>query len=168
MLVEQLHFWEDYHGVLALLKQIVKVNNREAKGFHLLALTCSRLNKNEQGLAAAKRALKLAPGNAQLNVLVASLKVAGKQYKNAQQRLEKILDKRQEYAQFFPHSHAPSAAAKNIPEVKQQNTSFVVDMVKTYTTEFNSDLLARWVGAGFSQDNPAPVFVMSFLRSGQQ
>jgi hypothetical protein len=39
MLVEQLHFWEDYHGALALLKQIVKVNNREAKGFHLLALT---------------------------------------------------------------------------------------------------------------------------------
>lgn len=187
MLVEQLHFWEDYHGALVLLKQVVKLNNREAKSFQLLALTCSRLNKNEQGLAAAKQALIIVPGNAQLNILAASLEVALKQYKNAHKRLEKvlekasltpeeqyrthkelakILDKREEYAQVFPHLHASSAAAKNIPEVHQQNASFVVDMVKTYTSEFDSELLARWVGADFSQDNPAPVFVMGFLRSG--
>lgn len=187
MLVEQLHFWEDYHGALALLKQIIKVNNREVKAFQLQALTCSRLNKPEQGLAAAKQALKIAPDNAQLNILAASLEVACKQHKKAQQRLEKvltkaslspeekyrthkelakILDKSQQYDQVFPHLHASSAAAKNIPEVQKQNASFVVDMVKTYTSEFDSKLLTRWVDADFSQDNPPPVFVMGFLRSG--
>jgi hypothetical protein len=44
-------------------------------------------------------------------------------------------------------------------------------MVKTYTTEFNSDLLARWVGAGFSQERVneektehIPVFYLIFSQ----
>jgi len=186
LMVEQLQHWNDYAGALELARQLVRINAAEVRGFQLLALTYSRLNQNEEALAAGKQALRLLPDNAVLNILQASLEAADKQYDVARRRLEKVLrqalnpeeayrahkelalvlDKLGEYGQVFAHLRASTEASARLPAVQAQDAALVPNMLKTNQAEFDAGLLGRWAGAEFPADLPAPIFVLGFMRSG--
>jgi tetratricopeptide (TPR) repeat protein len=183
-LVEQLQFWSDYPGALELCRQAVDINPGAVRGFQLLALTCSRLNQTKSALAAGRRAAALAPESAMLQILLASLEITDQQYEPARQRLEKalqgqlspeekfrahkelagVLDRRGEYSRVFSHLHAASELSRLLPEVRRQDAALVPDMIRTGQAEFDRELLGRWAGTEFPE--PAPAFLMGFMRSG--
>jgi len=185
LLAEQLQYWEDYPGALDLARQVVQINSAELGGFRLLAVTYLRLNQNKLALAAARQALKLAPDNAVINILLAPLEAADGQRDVAKQRLEKvlngqlspeqsyrahkelalILDKQAQYSGVFPHLHAAAEASALIPEVQNQDAQMVPNMIKANKAGFDHALLSRWADAEFP-DSPAPIFLVGFLRSG--
>lgn len=185
-LVEQLHYWSDYAGSLELCRLAVEINPNAVQGYHLLALAHSRLNQNKAALDAGRRAARLAPDNAMLQIVLATLEAADKQYEPARRRLEKalqgrlspeekfrahkelagILDKLGEYGEVFPHLNAASQAAPLLPEVRKIDARLVPEMIRANRAEFDRGLLGRWAGAEFPADTPAPVFVMGFMRSG--
>lgn len=185
-LTEQLQFWNDYPGALELGRQAVQINPSVVRGFQLLALTYSRLNQSQPALAAGRQAARLAPDSAMLQILLATLEIAEKHYDSARQRLEKalqlsltpeerfrahkelarILDKIGAYDQVFAHLHASAEVSGSVPEIKRQNPALVPNLIKTYQAEFDRDLLNRWSAAEFPEDQPAPVFLIGFMRSG--
>ncbi|MDT4291328.1 sulfotransferase [Methylomonas sp. MO1] len=186
-MVDQLQYWNDFPGALELCKQAVQINPGQLRGYQLLALTYSRLNQKKPALAAGRQALKLAPNSAVLSILLATLEAADGLNQEAKQRLEKvlqnalltteerfrankelarILDKLGQYDQVFPHLHAAAEQAPRLPEVKRQDASLVPKMLETHKTEFDSELLGRWTHTEFPADQPAPVFLLGFMRTG--
>jgi Flp pilus assembly protein TadD len=187
-LTEQLQFWNDYPGALELGKQAVEINPAEVRGFQLLALSHARLNQKQAALAAGRRAARLAPESALLQILLASLEAAAKDYGPARQRLERalalaqrlapeekfrahkelaaILDRQGEYGAVFPQLHAAAAMAGLLPEVRRQDRALVPGMLRANRDGFDRELLGRWSGADFRDEPPAPVFVLGFMRSG--
>lgn len=184
-LVEQLQYWSDYPGALELCRHAVQINPTLVRGYQLLALTCSRLNQKQAALQAGRQAVRLAPDSGMLQILLATLEAADKQYEPARMRLEKvlqghlspeekyrahkelanILDRLGEYARVFPHLHAAGEVSRYLPEAKKQNAALVPDMLIANRAGFDRELLGRWAGAPFP-DPPAPIFVMGFMRSG--
>lgn len=186
-MVIQLQHWEDYEGALKLVKQAVQINKTEVSGFQFLALTYSRLNQKKLALSAGRQALKLAPDSSVLSILLATLEIADNQHEKAKRRLEKVLqnlalppeekfrahkelartlDKLAEYEQVFPHLHASANVSDQVPKIKEQDADFVPDMIETNTSGFDQELLSRWSDEQFSPDQPAPIFVIGFMRSG--
>jgi hypothetical protein len=185
-LVEQLQFWNDYAGALELGRQAVEINPALARGFQLLAFAHARLNQKRSALAAGRQAVRLAPYSAALQILLAGLEAADRQYEPAKQRLEKvlrgylppeerfrahkelagILDKLGEYPLVFPHLHAAGEVAKVLPEVIRQDAALVPALIRASRDGFDRELLGRWAEAPFPEDRPAPVFLMGFMRSG--
>lgn len=186
-LADQLQYWNDYQGATELCKLAVQINPGYARGFQLLALSHSRLNQKKPALTAAKQALRLAPDSAMLNILVATMEITDGQLDSARQRLEKtlntailtpeekfrahkelakVLDKLGDYDQVFIHLHAAGEVSRRLPEVQQQDAQLVPNMLKNNVAEFDSDLLGRWKNAAFPADQPAPVFLLGFMRTG--
>ncbi len=186
MLAEQLQFWNDYEGSLDLLKSTVQIKPNEVRGFQLLSLAYSRLNQGRDALTAGKRALKLAPENMVLNILLATLEAAEGRVDSAKIRLEKVLrasfsaeekyrahkelatllDKEGLYDQVFEHLHVAAGFAKRLPEINKQNKLLVPNMLEANKAGFDRELLGRWSVEEFKQELPAPVFLMGFMRSG--
>ncbi|MDO8845797.1 sulfotransferase [Methylicorpusculum sp.] len=188
-LIEQLQFWNDYQGALELGRQAVQINNSDVRGFQLLALSYSRLNQKALALSAGKQALKLAPNNAMLTILVATLEMAEGLNQSAKQRLEKVLqhpltteekfrthkelarllDKMGEYHQVFSHLNTAGELSAQLPEVQKQDPKRVPNMIEANIVAFDQALLNRWPPASLNQDdqeNRAPIFLIGFMRSG--
>ena len=185
-LTEQLQFWNDYQGALDLGRQAVQINPSVVRGFQLLALTYSRLNQSQSALAAGRQAARLAPDNAMLQILLATLEITEKHIDSARQRLVKvlqrcltpeerfrahkelarILDKIGAHDQVFAHLYASAEVSGLVPEVRKQDGALVPSLIKTYQAEFDRDLLTRWSGTKFPKDQPAPAFLIGFMRSG--
>lgn len=186
-LVDQLQYWNDFPGALGICKQAVQINPGYLRGYQLLALTHSRLNQKKPALAAGRQALKLAPNSAVLSILLATLEAADGLNHEARQRLEKvlqnplltaeeqfrankelarILDKLGEYDQVFAHLHAAAEVAPRLPEVKRQDAGLVPKMLENYKAQFDSELLGRWADTDFPADQPAPIFLLGFMRTG--
>ncbi len=185
-LTEQLQYWNDYPGALELGREAVRANGAVVRGHQLLALTLSRLNQTGPALEAARRAARLAPDSAMLQILLASIETADKQYAAARQRLEQalrsrltpeeefrahkelaaILDKLGEYPAVFPHLHAAAKLSALLPEVRKQDAELVPALLRANKAGFTPELLGRWSGAEFPDDTPAPAFVLGFMRSG--
>lgn len=186
-LADQLQYWNDYRGAAELCKLATQINPGYARGFQLLALSHSRLNQKKPALSAAKQALRLAPDSAMLNILVATLEITDGQLEAARQRLEKILhtailtpeetfrahkelarvlDKLGIYDQVFTHLHAAGDISPRLPEVKLQDAQLVPNLLSSNIAEFDSELLGRWKNAAFPSNQPAPVFLLGFMRTG--
>ncbi|WP_231886593.1 tetratricopeptide repeat-containing sulfotransferase family protein [Methylomonas methanica] len=186
-LVDQLQYWNDFPGALGICKQAVQINPGYLRGYQLLALTHSRLNQKKPALAAGRQALKLAPNSAVLSILLATLEAADGLNHEARQRLEKvlqnplltaeeqfrankelarILDKLGEYDRVFVHLHAAAEVAPRLPEVKRQDAGLVPKMLENYKAEFDSELLGHWANADFPANQPAPTFLLGFMRTG--
>ncbi|AMK74922.1 sulfotransferase [Methylomonas methanica] len=186
-MVDQLQYWNDFPGALEICKQAVQINPGQLRGYQLLALTYSRLNQKKSALAAGRQALKLAPNSAVLSILLATLEAADGLSQEARQRLEKvlqnplltaeerfrankelarILDKLGEYDRVFANLHAAAEIAPRLPEVKRQDAGLVPKMLEHYKTEFDRELLGRWANTDFPADQPAPVFLLGFMRTG--
>ncbi|MDO9238635.1 MAG: sulfotransferase, partial [Methylicorpusculum sp.] len=186
-LIEQLQFWNDYQGALELGRQAVQINNSDVRGFQLLALSYSRLNQKALALSAGKQALKLAPNNAMLTILVATLEMAEGLNQSAKQRLEKVLqhpltteekfrthkelarllDKMGEYHQVFSHLNTAGELSAQLPEVQKQDPKRVPNMIEANIVAFDQALLNRWPPASLNQDNQdnrAPIFLIGFMR----
>jgi tetratricopeptide (TPR) repeat protein len=186
-LANQLQFWNDYAGALEVCKQAVQINPDYVRGYQLLALTHSRLNQKKSALSAGQKALRLAPDSAMLAILVATLEIAEGLLEDAKQRLEKvlhiprltdeekyrahkelarILDKLGEYGQVFTHLHLSGEISPKLPEVASQDNNLVPQMLATNKAEFDRELLGRWSDTSFPINQPAPVFVLGFMRTG--
>ena len=185
-IIEQLQHWSDFSGALELGRQAVQINSTEARGFQLLALTFSQLNKTSEALNASRQALELAPENTMMQILQGSLEADAKLNNSAKQRLEKVLsyrlnareefrahkelarvlDKLGEYDQVFSHLHAAAGLSGLLPEILAQDAAFIPKMLKTNKAGFDRQLLSRWSGTEFPQDQPPPTFLIGFMRSG--
>jgi tetratricopeptide (TPR) repeat protein len=185
-LTEQLQHWSDYAGALELGRQAVDINRAEVRGFQLLTLTHWRLNQYQQALETARQAVKLAPASATLQILLATLEAQEKLTNSARKRFERVLqgplnpeekfrahkelgrllDKVGAYDQVFPHFHAAGEASALLPEVKAQDAALVPNMLRANRAGFDRQLMSRWTGVQFPADQPAPVFLVGFMRSG--
>lgn len=186
-MADQLQYWNDYPGALEVCKQSVLINPGFVRGFQLLALTHSRLNQKKSALAAGRKALQLAPNSAVLSILLATLETAEGLTEDAKRRLEKvlknpsltseeqfrthkelarILDKLGEYDQVFRHLHVSGEVSTRLPEVLHQDANLVPQMLETNKAEFDRELLGRWSNTYFPVDQPAPVFLLGFMRTG--
>ena len=186
-LADQLQYWSDFPGSLEVCRQAVQINPGAVRGYQLLALTHSRLNQKKSALAAGRQALKLVPNSAMLAILLATLEAADGLNLEAKQRLEKvlqnplltieeqfrahkelarILDKLGDYDQVFAHLHAAAEIAPRLPEVKRQDPDLVPNMLASHRREFDRELLGRWSNTCFPDDQPAPVFLLGFMRTG--
>lgn len=186
-MVDQLQHWGDYPGAAELCKQAVQINPSVVRGFQLLALSHSRLNQKKPALAASRQALKLVPDNAMLAILLATMEAADGLVDAAANRLQKVLqhpllkpeerfrahkelarflDKLGQYDQVFTHLHAAAETSKTLPEVKRQDAKLVPAMLEAHKAQFDRELLGRWSKTEFPAEQPAPVFLLGFMRTG--
>jgi hypothetical protein len=181
-----LQHWSDYQGALELGKQATEINKADFRGYRLLAATYSQLNRTSEALLAGQRALELDPENSMMHIFQASLEADAGQNSAAKLRLEdvltyelnpreefrahkelaRILDKLGEYAQVFPHLHAAAGFSSALPEISKQDRSLIPAMLKANKAGFDRKLLSRWSGTEFPREQPPPVFVIGFMRSG--
>ena len=185
-IISRLQHWSDYEGALELGKQSTQINSADFRGFQLLAVTYSQLNKTTEALLAGQQALELNSENSMLHIFQASLEADAGQNGAAKLRLEdvlayelnpreefrahkelaRVLDKLGDYAQVFPHLHAAAGFSSALPEISKQNKSLIPTMLKANKAGFDRELLSRWSGAEFPRDQPSPVFLVGFMRSG--
>ncbi|MGY6276968.1 tetratricopeptide repeat-containing sulfotransferase family protein [Methylomonas sp. MgM2] len=186
-LADQLQHWNDYQGSADLCKLATQIDPKYVRGYQLLALSHSRLNQKKQALSVGKQALKLVPDSAMLSILVATLEITAGDLESARRRLEKVLhniglsaeekfrahkelarvlDKLGAYEQVFTHLHAAGKVSSELPEVQRQDARMVPSMLEIYNREFDRDLLGRWTSIDFPPNQPAPVFVLGFMRTG--
>lgn len=185
-IISQLHHWSDFEGALDMGKQAAQISPNDFRCFQLLAVTYSQLNKTNEALLAGQRALELNPENSMMHILQASLEADAGQNAAARLRLEdvltyelspreefrahkelaRILDKLGDYAQVFPHLHAAAAVSGALPEISNQNKALTPAMLKANRAGFDRELLGRWSGTEFPQGQPAPIFLVGFMRSG--
>lgn len=72
-LTAQLQQWNDFSGALELVSAAVQINSSVFRGFQLLAVSYSLLNKRAEAVQAGKRALELAPDHTMMQILQGSL-----------------------------------------------------------------------------------------------
>lgn len=185
-LISQMQHCSDFAGALELCKETTNIANSDFRGFQLLAVTCSQLNKTDEALVAGRRALELDPENSMMHILQASLEADAGMNSAAKSRLEdvltyeltareefrahkelaRVLDKLGEYDQVFPHLHASAGFSRALPEVTRQNKALIPQMLKTNRTGFDRELLGRWSGTGFPNNQRPLTFLVGFMRSG--
>ena len=164
----------------------MQINSSEFRGFQLLAVTYAQLNKKTEALNAGRQALALAPENTMMQVFLGSLEADAGLNADAKQRFQKalgyqlnareafrahkelarVLDKLGEYDQVFPHLHAAGTLSGSLPEYSTQDATLIPNMIKANKASFARELMARWSGTDFAQDQPAPTFLIGFYRSG--
>jgi len=184
--ISHLHHWSDFEGALDIGKQAAQINPNDFRCFQVLAVTYSQLNKTNEALLAGQQALTLNPENSMMHILQASLEADAGQNAAARLRLEdtlayeltpreefrahkelaRVLDKLGDYAQVFPHLHAAAKVSGALPEISNQNNALIPAMLKANRAGFDRELLGRWSGTEFPNDQPAPVFLVGFMRSG--
>lgn len=181
-----LQHWSDYEGALEIGKQATEINDADFRGYRLLAVTYSQLNRTAEALLAGQRALELDPENNMMHIFQASLEADAGQNIAAKLRLEdvltyelnpreefrahkeiaRILDKLGDYAQVFPHLRAAADYSSQLPEISSQDMSLIPTMIKANMAGFDRDVLSRWSRSEFPQHQPPPTFVLGFMRSG--
>ncbi|MHB1094158.1 sulfotransferase family protein [Thiobacillus sp.] len=185
-ITQQLQQWGDFPGALELLSQAVLVNGSGFRGFQLLAVTLAQLNKKTEALDAGRQALARAPENIMMQILVASLEadaglnddamrhletvLSGKpnarEAFRAHKELARVLDNLKVYDQVFPHLQAAAQVSASLPEYSQQNLALLPDLIQANKAGFDRELMGRWSGHAFPQNQPAPIFLIGFFRSG--
>lgn len=183
---QQLQQWGDFPGALEVLSQAVLVNGVEFRGFQLLAVTLAQLNKKTEALDAGRQALARAPDNTMMQILVASLeadaglnddarhhlevifsgKPNAREAFRAHKELARVLDTLKAYEQVFPHLQAAAQLSASLPEYSQQNLALLPDLIQANKGGFDRELMGRWSGHAFPKNQPAPIFLIGFFRSG--
>ena len=169
-----------------MLRQAQGINATEFRVHQMLAVTLAQLNKKAEALESGQRALALASDNTMMQVLMASLEADSGLNEAARARLEtilagqpntreafrahkemaRVLDNLKQYDEVFSHLHASADLAATLPEYSQQNLSFLPNMIRNNQAGFDRELMGRWSNTSFPQDQPAPIFLIGFFRSG--
>lgn len=182
----QLLHWGEVAAAVDLLEGSVELAPGHAGSWQMLAAGYAQLNRKDEALAAAGAALELEPGNVMLKVFLGSLEADAGRNRKAKAHLQEVLadapgpreafrahkelarihDRLREFDQVFGHLHAAGELAATVPEYAQQDRNFIPGMIALNRQGFTREVMARWQGAQFPADLPAPVFVVGFLRSG--
>lgn len=182
----QLQHWNDFNGALELLKGVVEINPESFRAHQLIAAAYAQLNRKTEALASAEKALALAPENHMMQVFLGSLEADAGRAREARNRMEsvlgskpnpreafrahkelaRILDKLGEHDQVFAHLHAAGELSRLLPEYAQQDAMLVPNMLRENQAEYDRKLMGRWVGTEFPPTQPAPCFIVGFMRSG--
>jgi len=146
----------------------------------------AQLNRKREALLAGEQALTLSPDKHMMQVFQGSLEAdAGKnavarerpekvlagqpnarEAFRAHKELARVLDKLGLYGQVFAHLHAAGNLSRSFPEYTRQDADLIPNMLKADQAAFDRPLLSRWAGTEFAIDQPAPNFVIGFMRSG--
>lgn len=181
----QLQRCGDFERALDLCTKAVQLGNREFRSHQLMAACYAQLNKHQEAVAAARRALELAPTNGMLHVFVGSLEADARNFEDARECLEaalklklnpleqfrahkemaRVLDRLKRYQEAFGHLQASGAISVSVPEYSRLEKALVPNLIKENKAGFDKDLLGRWSQTTFD-DHPPPVFLIGFYRSG--
>lgn len=183
---KQLQHWGDLHGAYTLLNGAVNVTKSDFRCFQLLAAACAQLNKKSEAIKAGEQAVCLAPENVMMQVFLATLLADNKSYDAAKTLLEKalgskpnaregfrahkemarVLDKLGQFDSVFPHLHASAELSNQLPEYTGQDKDLIPELLESNRVGLNREILGRWSEVKFPATQPAPVFLMGFMRSG--
>lgn len=182
---KQLLHWGEVAAATDLLDDIAQ-DFGDFQIFQLLAAGYAQLNKKQEALQAAQRALEADPCNVMMKVFLASLEADAGQLQAAKERLlavlvegaqpreafrahkelARILDRLGEFDAVFRHLDAAGELAAQLPEYAKQDKAFIPGMITLNRNGFTRESMARWKNAEMPADLPAPTFVVGFLRSG--
>ncbi|HLO62746.1 MAG TPA: sulfotransferase [Azonexus sp.] len=182
---KQLLHWGEIAAATELLSELAD-DFGNFQTFQLLAAGYAQLNRVQDALIAAQRALEADPGNVMMKVFLGSLEADAGQFPAAKERLLAVLaggtqpreafrahkelarihDRLGEFDAVFPHLDAAGELATLLPEYAKQDKAFIPGMIQLNRNGFTRESMARWKNAEISTDLPAPVFIVGFLRSG--
>ncbi len=182
---KQLLHWGEIAAATELLSELAE-DFGDFQTFQLLAAGYAQLNRKQEALLAAQRALEADPRNVMMKVFLGSLEADAGQLLVAKERLlavltddappreafrahkelARILDRLGEFDAVFQHLDAAGELAAQLPEYAKQDKAFIPGMIELNRDGFTRESMARWKNAEMPTDLPAPIFVVGFLRSG--
>lgn len=187
----QLQHWQAFEHALPLARELAALAPRDAGAQRQLALVCGQLNLTAEALRAVAAARLAAPADKPLQLLHASLLADARQYDDACDLLESLLqqgigpqgvDLRVAYRAFkelarcldalgehdvvFAQLDAAAALALQLPEFQQQDRERLPRGVQQARAGYTRQSMARFAGQPFPDQPRAPVFLMGFFRSG--
>ena len=182
----QLQHWSDFPGSLEILNTSADISPADFRVHQLLAVTFAQLNRKTEALAAGERALQISPDNAMMQVFMGNLEADAGKNESARVRLAqllktgpdsleafrahkemaRVLDKLGQYDQVFEHLDAAGKIAQDLPEFAQQDAMLIPNMVEVNLAMFDREVLSRFDRTRFPSEQPAPSFVLGFMRSG--
>ncbi len=184
-LANQLSYWGDVESSIRYLQKLILIAPSVAI-YQSLALDFGRINKVNEALKAAKKALKYSPENPNVRILLALLEVKKGYYESALNRLKQLavekhsketlarvylelgicLDKMHKYQQAFDafeKSHSLQCETKDALSIDKNKA---LSRINQLQQGFNSDWFVERK-ATFQEDNlPIPIFLLGFFRSG--
>lgn len=184
-IAKQLLHWGEIAAATELLSAFAE-DFGNFQTFQLLAAGYAQLNRKQDALIAARRALDADPGNVMMKVFLGSLEADAGQLPAAKERLlavladgaqpreafrahkelARILDRLGEFDAVFQHLDSAGELAAQLPEYAKQDKAFIPGMIELNRNGFTQESMARWKGAEIPADLPAPIFIVGFLRSG--
>lgn len=185
-IVQQLQQFGDHLSAQRLCAGALKLAPEDGRALQLMAVSAAQLNRRAEALEAAQHACRLQPDNTMLQVLLASVEADANQTEQAAQRLQtllsrelpareafrahkemaRVLDKLGRFDEVFTHLHKSTQLSGQLPEYTRQARDLLPTMIRSHRLGFDPGLLQRWVNEDFSQDAPAPTFLIGFFRSG--
>jgi len=186
-LAAQLQDCQDYEGSIHLLRQAAALRKPEALSLQLLAQAYERTNRIAMALAAARLGLSLAPNQPALQVQLASLEAKHGDLPAARRRLHRllageqalpgdvtyrahkelalVLDKQGQFSAAFAQLQAAADIGRHLPEWQAFDKRQIPEMLAGYRVRLQQQPSSD-PAAGDAPAEPAPVFVVGFLRSG--
>ncbi|WP_150048746.1 tetratricopeptide repeat-containing sulfotransferase family protein [Methylomonas rhizoryzae] len=187
-LAAQLQDCHDYEGSIHLLQQAAALRKPDALSLQLLAQAYERTNRIAMALAAARLGVSLAPNQPALHVLLAGLEAKHGDLSAARQRLHRlladeqalpgeivyrahkelalVLDKQGEYAAAFDQLQTAAAIGRQLPEWQAFDKRQIPQMLADYRDRLQRGASPANPVEEIAPDEPAPVFIVGFLRSG--
>lgn len=184
-LAYQLIHWHAPEQALILAKAGVAINPNSANANYIAALGLQALNKVSDAHGYAARAVELAPDETNAVILLAVLESRIGRTKDAQQRLEIIvnnvndpnvarahkelgiiLDKTGDYDLAFEHLCAAGKINLDSPTAQGTDKEAVFRDIRQFKDGFDPQFLKSASHRVLADDLPSPVFLVGFYRSG--
>jgi tetratricopeptide (TPR) repeat protein len=185
-LAEQLHHWGDLDTAIRLARLAVRLAPNAPAPRNNLALYLLRVNRAEEALPHAEKALEYSSEHpaclnlwailqARLGRLDAAVKgfraviAAGRdaaQTARAWAELVTVLDQQGAHDDAFGACMESKRLQRQLPDFKAIDEQAIYRRLVHNRTGFTESLTRRWSRADFLDDLPAPIFLMGFLRSG--
>lgn len=187
----QLQYWQGFEDALPLARELAALAPQSAAAQRQLALVCGQLNLTAEALRAVVAARTLSAADPGLQVLHASLLADARQYDDACDQLESLLqrgigpggvDMRIAFRAFkelarcldalgehdVVHAQLEAAAsmALQLPEYQRLDQDLVPRGLRRAMAGYTRASMERFAGHVFAAQPRAPVFLMGFFRSG--
>ncbi len=185
-LAEQLHHWGAVKTSLQLTELALVLEPLNPMALHSHALYLVRINRVEDALPFARQVCALHPQEAAFQNTLAIIEARSGDLAGAGSRFEKViqadleprqtarareelvgvLDKLGRYDEAFSTCLKAKDHYRKMPKVASLDKQHVFKTIANNKAGYPAGLLTRWSVDDFSDQLPAPVFLMGFLRSG--
>jgi len=185
-LAEQLHHWGDVKTSLQLTELALLLEPLNPMALHNHALYLVRINRVEDALPFVRRVCGLHPQEAAFQNMLAIIEArlgdlagAGSRFEKviqadqeprqtarAREEIVGVLDKLGRYDEAFSVCLKAKDHYRKMPKVASLDKQHVFKTIANNKAGYPAGLLTRWSIDDFSDQLPAPVFLMGFLRSG--